>query len=202
MLLSPILDEIARDDELRALADSLDRSDAGAAHAVEGVPAAARAVVLGALARLRERPMLVVVSRQDVAARLHESLACYLADGEELFLWPAQDALPYEQLPVDPVASAQRLAILTRLLDARDGGGAPVLVVSARGLQGQLMSPEHLRRHRQVLRPGDRLNVGPTLSRWLDLGYEPVTAVEEPGQFSRRGGLIDVYPPGADGPGG
>ncbi len=75
-----------------------------------------------------------------------------------------------------------------------------MLIASARGLQQQLMTPEALRARRQTLRPGDRFDVGPALSGWLAAGYEPVTTVEGPGQFSRRGGIIDVFPPGADGP--
>jgi transcription-repair coupling factor (superfamily II helicase) len=62
------------------------------------------------------------------------------------------------------------------------------------------MSPEALRGWRREWRIGDQLDFGETLSRWIEGGYEPVTAVEEPGQFSRRGGLIDVWPAGSDRP--
>ena len=201
MLLTTILDEIARDDQFTALRAALERTD-DERHRLEGVPPAARPLALAALARMRDRPLLVVASRQDAATRLYDALSCYLDAGEEVFLWPAQDGLPYEQLPADPIASAERLALLDRLLQTRDGerAGALVLVVSARGLQGQLMAPEALRARRDELRPGGRLAVGPTLGRWIEMGYEPVTTVEEPGQFSRRGGLIDVFPPGAERP--
>ena len=75
-----------------------------------------------------------------------------------------------------------------------------MLVVSARGLQGLLLPPATLTDWRQELRVGDELDISETLARWVEGGYEPVVAVEGPGQFSRRGGLIDVYPMGATGP--
>jgi transcription-repair coupling factor (superfamily II helicase) len=201
MLLTPLLDELARDEQFTTLAAMIGQARAGERFTLEGVPQETRPVLIAALARELARPLLVVASRQDAAARLHDSLACYLAPGDELLLWPAQDALPYEQLPFDAVAAAARLGTLARLLHAADGGaGGVVLVASARGLQGQTMSPATLREWQQELRVGDELNVGETLSRWISGGYEPVTAVAEPGQFSRRGGLIDVWPAGSDQP--
>src|SRR4051794_8397663 len=202
MMLTSLLTEIAGDEQFASIVRALRRVREGKTFALEGVPAAARPVVIAALARELDRPLLVVASRQDAAARLHDSLGCYLAQNDELLLWPAQDALPYEQLPFDPVAAAARLGTLDRLLRARDGeqAGGLVLVASARGLQGQLMPPAALREWRQEWRVGDQLDIGETLSRWIEGGYEPVTSVEEPGQFSRRGGLIDVWAAGTERP--
>ncbi|MFN8515988.1 MAG: transcription-repair coupling factor [Chloroflexia bacterium] len=202
MLLTPLLDELAADAHFARLKSLLTRRARPGQVALEGVIPAARPPVIAALAHELERPLLVIASRQEAAARLHDSLACYLAAGEELFLWSAQDALPYEQLPHDPVAASARLGTLDRLLRARDGErhGALVLVVSARGLQGLLMPPATLTGWRQELRLGAELDISETLSQWVAGGYEPVIAVEGPGQFSRRGGLIDVYPMGATGP--
>ncbi|HEU5327823.1 MAG TPA: transcription-repair coupling factor [Thermomicrobiales bacterium] len=202
MLLTALLDNIAGDLAVRELVQALGTAEPGAAFALDGVPPAARAVMLATLAREHDRPLLIVTSRQETALRLHDSLACYLDPREELFLWPAHDALPYEQLPGDPVASAARLGLLDRLLQAREGEltGGFVLIASARGLQGQLMAPAALTGWREVLRPGQQLDLGGLLARWVDAGYEPVSEVAEPGQFSRRGGLIDVYPTGFDQP--
>jgi transcription-repair coupling factor (superfamily II helicase) len=45
---------------------------------------------------------------------------------------------------------------------------------------------------------GQLLDLERTLRRWAGLGYEPVTVVESAGQFSHRGGIIDVFPPSDD----
>jgi len=202
MLLTTLLSTVAEDEQFAAVVATLSRAKPGSAFTLESVPQETRPVVIAALTHKLDRPLLVVASRQDAAARLHDSLACYLAPGDELLLWPAQDALPYEQLPFDPVAAAARLGTLDRLLRARSGteSGGLVLVASARGLQGQTMSPEALRDWQQELRVGDSIDVSEMLSRWIGGGYEPVSAVAEPGQFSRRGGLIDVWPSGSGDP--
>ncbi|HET8629672.1 MAG TPA: transcription-repair coupling factor [Thermomicrobiales bacterium] len=202
VLLTPLLDELGRDAEVAALTRDLERAGPGAARALAGVPAAARPAVLATLARDLDRPLLVVTSRQDVAAHLYANLCSYLAVDDEVVLWPAPDALPYEQMPVEPADAGRRIAILDRLLRVASGEreGAFVLVAAVRGLAAQLMSPAALAAHREELRPGQEFSIGASLTRWLALGYEPVVTVEEPGQFSRRGGLIDVFSPGYEQP--
>ena len=47
---------------------------------------------------------------------------------------------------------------------------------------------------------GQRLTVTKVLGSWLELGYEMVSVVQSPGTFSRRGGIIDVFPMHAEAP--
>src|SRR5205823_9700891 len=60
------------------------------------------------------------------------------------------------------------------------------------------ISPEELARRGRTLRAGDRLSWAETAAWLFDLGYEPVTEVSEPGTFSRRVGIIDIYPASAE----
>src|SRR5205823_13862921 len=62
------------------------------------------------------------------------------------------------------------------------------------------ISPEELARRGRTLRAGDRLSWAETAAWLFDLGYEPVTEVSEPGTFSRRVGIIDIYPASAEQP--
>src|SRR5256714_9317669 len=91
----------------------------------------------------------------------------------------------------------QRLLTLWRLATAQ----APVAVVpSLRALLEHTIPPEELARRGRTLRAGDRLSWADTAAWLFDLGYEPVTEVSEPGTFSRRGGIIDIYPASAEQP--
>ncbi|MCH7553595.1 MAG: transcription-repair coupling factor, partial [Chloroflexi bacterium] len=60
------------------------------------------------------------------------------------------------------------------------------------------VAPDALRKHTQVIECGGRMDLMTTLRRWSAMGYESVTAVEVPGTMSRRGGIIDVFPPTRD----
>src|SRR5207244_10389706 len=78
---------------------------------------------------------------------------------------------------------------------------APLAVVtSLRALLEHTIPPADLARRGRTLRAGDRLSWLKTAEWLFDLGYEPVTEVSEPGAFSRRGGIIDIYPASAEEP--
>lgn len=162
---------------------------------------AARPYIEAAVASLVGRPVLVVTSRPDRAEEVAEAIAAYLPPGvPRPLLWHAPDSLPYEVLPRDPVTAAPRLQILHLLAEAHAGGAAPIIVAAAMGLMRPVMPTEEMRRHTTLLKPGMRFNERARLTEWLSWGYASEPTVEQPGQLSRRGGIIDLYTPTLDGP--
>ncbi|HEX3997269.1 MAG TPA: transcription-repair coupling factor [Pirellulales bacterium] len=73
---------------------------------------------------------------------------------------------------------------------------APLLLVSSiQSLMQPVPPPDTLARQTRVLRVGDELNV-PDLLRWMaEGGFDNTTAVGLPGEFSPRGGIVDVFAP-------
>src|SRR5262249_57630193 len=55
-------------------------------------------------------------------------------------------------------------------------------------------------RHRRRLRVGDRVELEQLASWLVESGFQRMEAVELPGEFSRRGGILDVYSPDAEAP--
>src|SRR5207237_6754681 len=71
----------------------------------------------------------------------------------------------------------------------------PIIVTSVFALMQPTMAPDDMGHAMRFLRRGDRVNLHELLEHLVNLGYESAVLVEEPGQFSRRGGIIDFYPP-------
>ncbi|MDQ6601540.1 MAG: DEAD/DEAH box helicase, partial [Chloroflexota bacterium] len=166
-----------------------------------GLAVAARPYVEAAVAAYIGRPVLLVTSRPDRAQEIVEAIGAYLPpDTIALHQWQTPDALPYEVLPRDPATAAPRLNILHRLATARDEGVCPLVVASAGGLMRPVMPVEELRRHTTLLRVGGRFNERERLAEWIAWGYTTEPLVEHPGQLSRRGGIIDIFPPTVDSP--
>ena len=169
-----------------------DGGEAGSADVIQ----AARAVVLSALAEDLPAPMLVVAPTVERARQLAEELAMWL--GERAMLFPAPEPLPYERVPWSPATNGARMRVLSAL--AGLAGSQPVVVASVQSLLMPLPSPAALRRRTRILRPGTEQ----PLTRLAELlaanGYrhEPVTEV--PGTYSRRGGILDVFPVSQDRP--
>ena len=76
-----------------------------------------------------------------------------------------------------------------------------IVVCSARALSQPVIPPQELAAALYDLEPGQEVDLTLMLEHLYNLGYEPVTEVEEPGQFSHRGGIVDLFPATAAAPG-
>src|SRR5207253_6273304 len=70
-----------------------------------------------------------------------------------------------------------------------------IVVCSARALTQPVMPPQELSAALYTLQVGHEVDLTLMLEHLFKLGYEPVAEVEEPGQFSHRGGIVDLFPP-------
>src|SRR3989454_1358361 len=182
-----------RSDAYRELASRLeDRQRLTVADANAG----ARAFVWAALVATDGRTMALVAPSEDRARRWRAELAGWLGE-DRVLAFPERETMPFEAGVPSGSAVHQRLLTLWRLATAQ----APVAVVSSlRALLEHTIPPEELARRGRTLRAGDRVSWLKTAEWLFDLGYEPVTEVSEPGTFSRRGGIIDIYPASAEQP--
>jgi transcription-repair coupling factor (superfamily II helicase) len=192
MSLAGLLPTLERQTNFAELAGQL-RADA-TARLTLSIADAAQPYALAALHASLDRAMLVLVARPSQARELRDELACWHPDPDAVMLFPEQDALPYEPLAPDPQATGDRLAVLTRLLESEPGATPPLVVACGRAAADLLAPPEQFRLGAFRLRIGDRIRPDELLRRWLDLGYEAAQVVDTPGQFGRRGGIVDIYP--------
>src|SRR2546428_2300185 len=190
-----------RSERSRELASRLgDRESLSVADATAG----ARAFAWSALVANSGRTVALVAPSEDRARRWRAELAGWLGE-ERVLAFPERETMPYEIGSASPGSIHQRLLTLWRLhtsAQSADGAGAePVAIVaSLRGLMEHTIAPVDLRRRGRTLKVRERISWNET-AKWLfDLGYEPVAEVSEPGTFSRRGGILDVYPASASMP--
>lgn len=164
--------------------------------ASEPVLPAARAAVLASMAHAHADPVLIVTGRPDQAERLAIQMGAYLPLDLEPQLWDTPHSTPYEQLPFEHGAAAERVRILARLAEPRRS----IVVAAVRNLMHLTLSPEDLRAMQRTLRVGEHID-SDGLLRWAaDMGYQRVPLVFEPGGIAQRGGVIDIFPPDASDP--
>ncbi len=153
---------------------------------------AARPYLIAALQQHLDRPLLVVTARPEQANQLHSQLRLWSARPESVLLFPEPNALPYEHIAWDIETIQQRIRVQATLLL---GKSAPVIITSARALMQKTIPVPEFRAGVFTLQEGQRVSLEKMLADWVSLGYEPASLVEEPGTFSRRGGIIDVFSP-------
>ncbi len=155
---------------------------------------AARPALLIALARDLQRPMVVVAGSVERAKSLAHSLGDWSPAPERILRFPEPLALLYERAPWTDEVIVGRLQVLSTLCQS-SVHSPPVVVASARALMQRTLPVRQFRASVHELYVGQTLDLERALSRWVGLGYEPVSVVESPGQFSHRGGILDIFPP-------
>ncbi len=166
-----------------------------------GLLRTARPALVAALARDLDHPILLVAGSVERARALHQSLRHWHPDPARVLRFPEPPTLFYERAPWTQEVISGRLAVLCGLAfppPAQTGG--MVVVASARALMQPTLPRQQFRLGTRTLRVGQFLDLERTLRRWAGLGYGPVSVVEEPGQFSHRGGILDIFPSAAPGP--
>jgi transcription-repair coupling factor (superfamily II helicase) len=158
-----------------------------------GVYHAARPFLVAVMARAMRRPLLVVTARTSRARQWVDELRAWLPDEVPVHSFADGDALPYERIPWAPETRQRRVESLVSLLNAQSP--PPVLVASARALMQKTLPVRELRAALRSLEEGQRFDLNKVLTSWIGLGYESVAVVEAPGEYSRRGGIVDIWPP-------
>ncbi len=77
---------------------------------------------------------------------------------------------------------------------ARLHGGTRILLAPVASLLDALPAPDEIRESNLVLAPGARLKPEPLFNRLVESGMQRVEQIDGPGQFARRGGIVDIYP--------
>jgi transcription-repair coupling factor (superfamily II helicase) len=154
----------------------------------------ARPFVLASIARDWPAPILYLTTTGRRAYNVVEQLPVWLEDESRILRFAEPTPMFYDRLPWDRTVIRERLDTLQALLYAEEMQKRPIIVASIRALMQRTMPIQEFRKRSNLLKVGQRYSIGKLIEQWLSLGYEPVTMVLETGTFSRRGGILDVFP--------
>ena len=138
------------------------------------------------------RPLVVLCARATDVQRLAAEIPVF-APALRVALFPDWETLPYDTLSPHQDLVSDRLATMA-LLSRR---GADVIVTAATTALQRLAPVEYLAAHTFRFDRAQRLDEAQLRGQLTMAGYEHVTQVVKPGEFSVRGGLIDLFPMGS-----
>ncbi|NJO81296.1 MAG: transcription-repair coupling factor [Blastochloris sp.] len=199
--LIPILQKIAKHRQIRNVIDALSQATPQRIHLAPTL-SAARSAVVAAVASQRDTPTLYVVRDGEAALRAYADI-CQWLDVASVLLFPASDAIAYEHMTPGIGAVAGRLKVLQQLQNRHTTNTTSlplVIVTSIRALMQPTLTQEAWAEATIHLQQEAQHNPDQLLQTWVDRGYRTAPTVEEPGELSRRGGIIDIFPPGDDAP--
>ncbi|GCE49288.1 transcription-repair coupling factor (superfamily II helicase) [Thermosporothrix hazakensis] len=190
MTLQGLLSLLAQRPEFRRLLDMLRKREG--IPLLTGITEAARPYVMATLSQALKQPLLIVAQDENQANQLADALKAFMSNPGDVFFLPDRDALPYERLIGDTQTTQQRMQALIAMVERER---TSIVVCSARSLSQLVIPPQELAASLLSLEPGQEVDLTSMLDHLYNLGYEPVAEVETPGQFSHRGGIIDLFPP-------
>ena len=163
-----------------------------------GLPRAARLPVLASLHQDLGRPILLITDRADHALSVFDELGFWVKSPRYHFAEP--NPLFYEQAAWGVTTRRERLRTLTALASyhlpfAQKPEVPPIFVTSARSLMTRTLPRRDFLKACKRLTTEQSTQPDVLLRSWVEIGYQRVNTVLEPGQFSRRGGIMDIWTP-------
>ena len=130
---------------------------------------------------------LVVTYDDSRAKEIYEDFRSFTRD---VWLYPAKDLLFYSADIHGNLLTRQRIQVLRQLMESRGG----VVVTTMDGLMDHLLPLQSLKTYEITVENGQVIDLEAWGRRLTLMGYERVAQVDGMGQYSIRGGIIDVFP--------
>ncbi|EIJ80083.1 transcription-repair coupling factor [Bacillus methanolicus PB1] len=156
---------------------------------IAGLSGSARTVFLASVYQQTNKPILVVTHNLLQAQKLYDDVAGLLGE-KEVFLYPANELIAAEMSIASPELKAQRIETVNHWSQNQNG----IMIVPVAGLR-KILPPKSLWEHYQLfIKLGDEIDLEEYLQKLIKMGYVRTEMVSSPGEFSIRGGIIDIYP--------
>ena len=178
---------------------------------LNGLHASARALILHSLAsRLKVRQQgcvfLIVLDNADDAQYLYADLRA-LGNDNEVYYFPT----PHRRRQgIDEAMAVQRTEVLSALLRSKEQGTKnqdksvrtnqtvqtspdTIIVTYPEAIADSVPNPKALEANKISLHVGEEIAISTLTNMLLELHFQRVDFVYEPGQFAVRGGIVDVY---------
>ncbi|QOY37466.1 transcription-repair coupling factor [Anaerobacillus isosaccharinicus] len=175
------------DDDVRAVLDGIEAELSE--QMVSGLTGSARTLLLASVYEQTKRSQIVVTNNLFQAQKLYDDLVGLI--GEELvYLYPVNELISSEIAVASPEMRGQRIEALNFLSQEKAG----VVITPIAGLR-RLLPPKEIWQQCQLkFKVGEEINVEEKLKKLVQAGFQRTEMVSTPGQFSLRGGIIDIYP--------
>lgn len=156
---------------------------------VTGLSGSAKQVLMATLFEEEKKQLIVVTHNLLQAQKVYDDLL-ELINEKQLFLYPANELMFMDIDAQSPETLGQRMTVLRNLIENRPG----IYIIPYMGLI-KFMPPKDLIKNSSLtFTVGSQLDLNNTIKQLVFLGYERVEVVSKQGEFSIRGGIIDIFP--------
>ena len=142
----------------------------------------------------QEKANCLIIAENDLKAKeLYEDYRLY---NREVMFYPAKDLIFFEADVHGNLLTKERMKVLAALLEKK----GVTVITSMGGCMDYLLPLETIEKHVLHFQSDSPLDMDKLKKQLLGMGYEKNAQAEAPGQFSFRGGIIDIFPLTEDNP--
>ncbi|WP_436966312.1 transcription-repair coupling factor [Staphylococcus shinii] len=156
---------------------------------VTGLSGAAKATIIAEKYLNSSKQLLIVTNNLYQADKLESDLTQFVEE-QDIYKYPMQDIMTEEFSTQSPQFMSERVRTLTALAQEKRG----LFIVPLNGLKKWLTPVEMWKSHQLTLNVGDDIDIDDFLNKLVNMGYRRESVVSHIGEFSLRGGIIDIYP--------
>ena len=191
-------DKLIRFDELAGFNDLLKQVESGTKQVPISLPRSVRLPFMAALQRGTQKPLLFITSKPDRLQSMYEEFGFWAA-GDSNFIFAEPTPLFYEKINWSHDTRSDRMETLMALaqtfLPVRKNEAPPqVIFTSVKSLMTRTIPRRDFLLACATLKTGSQMQLDSLCRKWVEIGYSPIELVTSAGQFSRRGGLVDIWP--------
>ena len=160
---------------------------------VSGLSDSGKSYFINGIYEVTNRPM-VIVTHNDIEARnIYEDLSFYLPN---VYYLPSREIVFYNIDAISGDLRWARLKVIKEMLRSNK----KIIITSIDAFAATYTPKELFKSHILKIKIGDELNLKEVSQKLIEAGFERLETVEGKGEFSLRGGILDVFPPNATNP--
>ncbi len=162
---------------------------------LSGLRGSSVALVIARTAASGRGPIFCITATEQQAAYLEQDLGLFT--DLPVFLFPAYDIPPYTPLSPDPATVATRVSTLYQVVTC----DTPfILVAPVEAVLRRTLPKDPLTSKAELVIQNEDTDQKELVNRLVAAGYTSVSLVQNTGEFSVRGGILDIFSPGFDHP--
>ncbi len=154
-----------------------------------------KAYLTSQLYKTMDVPIVVILKDIKKALGFLEELKFFLPENhDQLLFFPGYNILPFKSLAYHKETSTNRLAVLSRILD--DASKPLIIVTIVQTILQKLIPKKEMLGFSELLIANEEIDRDELILKLEYGGYTKTSLVEDPGEYSVRGGILDVFCPG------
>ncbi|KEH90019.1 transcription-repair coupling factor [Clostridium novyi A str. BKT29909] len=181
-LMEPLLDNIQFQNTIKSIKDGKYPIE------ITGLSESGRAYFINGIYEQEDKSIFIFTNSDVEAKNLYEDLSLYVPN---VYYFPNKEVVFYNVYAISGDLRWERLKVIREMLKK----GKKIIVASIETLASTYISPELYKKYTLKVSVGDVIDIEELSEKLIQGGYQRTSIVEGKGEFSIRGGIIDVYSP-------